>query len=297
MIQKQNWLLDTVRRKRRITFAELTRIWENNTELNPDRKPFKYRTFNRYVLEIQDLYGITISCNRHTNEFYISNEDAVEEGTLKNWLLDTIATENLVRESRSINDRILFEPIPMGREHLNVIIAAMKANQILKVSYHSFWSNEPYYMKLQPYFLKAYKQRWYLVGKSDRHGDELRVYGLDRIESIEVSEETFNYPKDFNPDGYCSKSFGIFLSDREPEIVKIKATDNQQSFLRTLPLHWSQKEIETTPGYSIFKYFLSPEYDFEQELLSRGGSVEVLEPKWLREEMKMIINEMQQQYK
>lgn len=297
MIEKQNWLLSTIRRKRRITFPELSRLWENETGLNDDRSPLSYRTFNRYVQEIRNLYGVDIACDRHTNEFYIRNEDAVENDTMKNWLLDTIATENLVRECKSINERILFESIPKGREHLYTIISAMKNSTVLEVSYKTFWRPDSYTMHIQPFFLKAYKQRWYLIGISDRHAEEIRVYGLDRMESITETDEQFKYPKEFHPDEYCAKSFGIFLSDRKAEIVKLKVTDNQQSFLRSLPLHWSQEEIETMPEYSVFQYYLAPEYDFEQELLSRAATVEVLEPMWLREEMKSLTDMMNNLYR
>lgn len=295
-IQKQVWILDTIRRYHRLTFPELSRKWEANSSLNPDGKPLIYRTFNRHAIEIEDTYGILIRCDRSTNEFYISNGDGIEDGTMTSWLLDTIATENMVRDCKNINERILFESIPKGREYLYDIIEAIKENHILTIRYRTFWNPESYTTMIQPYFIKAYKQRWYLVGISDRHPGQLRVFGLDRIESIEISEKIFKYPEDFSPEEYCSKSFGIFLSDKRAETVRIKVTENQQSFLRSLPLHRSQEEVETTEEYSIFQYFLTPEYDFQQELLSRAGTVEVLEPQWLREEMKKLTEKMFNKY-
>lgn len=292
IIQKQTWLLDTIRRCRRVTFPELSRKWENNTELNPDGKHLVYRTFNRHVDEIQQLYGISIVCDRRTNEYFISNTEDVEAGTLKNWLLDTIATESLVRDCKTVSDRILFESIPKGREHLLAIIDAIKGNLELEITYHTFWNPDAYITRVQPYFLKAYKQRWYLVGISDRHPGQIRIFGLDRIQHIDVTSVPFSFPENFNPVDYCSKSYGIFLSNKSPEIVKLKVTENQQSFLRSLPLHWSQEEIEANENYSIFQYFLSPEYDFEQELLSRASTIEVLEPEWLRADMKSRIQSM-----
>lgn len=296
MIEKQHWLLDTIRRHRKISFEELSGLWMKNSNFNPDSNPLNYRTFNRYVNSIKDIYGVSIECDRHTNEFYISNEVAVNDGTMKDWLLDTIAADNIVRECKSISDRILFETIPNGREHLYTIAQALKGNQVLEVTYRTFWKAESYVTQIEPYFLKVYKQRWYLIGISDRHPGELRVFGLDRMEKVDITDKHFKYPCDFSPKVYCSNSFGIFLSDKKPEVVKIKVTENQQSFVRSLPLHCSQEEIETTPEYSIFQYYLAPEYDFEQELLSRAATVEVLEPEWLRDEMKSIILKMFSNY-
>ena len=294
MVEKHNWLLDLIQTRRRITFAEISHEWQNSS-INDSKMPLSYRTFNRYVGEIKKIYGTSIVCDRRTNEFYVSDDG--EDGSIKSWLLETIATENLIRECKSINDRILFEPVPRGRENLKPILAAIKGNLILKMTYRTFWNPEAYTTTIEPYFLKSYKQRWYLIGISERHPGQLRVYGLDRMEAIVVTEEHFKYPKDFSPEEYCGKSFGIFLSDRNAETVKIKVIENQQSFLRSLPLHHSQEEIETTPEYSIFQYRLAPEYDFEQELLSRGGTVEVLEPIWLRNEMKSLIEKMYIKYR
>ena len=293
MVEKHNWLLDLIQTRRRITFAEISHEWQN-CSINDSKMPLSYRTFNRYVGEIKKIYGTSIVCDRRTNEFYVSDDG--EDGSIKSWLLETIATENLIRECKSINDRILFEPVPRGRENLKPILAAIKGNLVLKMTYRTFWNPEAYTTTIEPYFLKFYKQRWYLIGISELHPGQLRVYGLDRMEAIVVIEEHFKYPKDFSPEEYCGKSFGIFLSDRNVETVKIKVTENQQSFLRSLPLHHSQEEIETTSEYSIFQYKLAPEYDFEQELLSRGGTVEVLEPIWLRNEMKSLIEKMYIKY-
>lgn len=297
MIEKQHWLLDTIRRHKRISFPEISDIWMKNSYFNPNSTPLNYRTFNRYVNDIKEIYGVSIVCDRHSNEFYVANESAVEDGTMKDWLLNTISAENIVRECKSISERILFESIPNGRQHLQTIVSAIKDNIVVEITYRTFWKVDSYITRIEPYFLKVYKQRWYLVGISDRHPGELRVFGLDRMENVEMTDEKFKYPNDFSPQSYCSKSFGIFLSDKKPEIVRIKVTENQQSFVRSLPLHSSQEEIESTPEYSIFQYFLAAEYDFEQELLSRAATVEVLEPKWLRDEMKALINRMSEKYR
>ena len=39
------------------------------------------------------------------------------------------------------------------------------------------------------------------------------------------------------------------------------------------------------PRYSIFELRLCPEFDFQQEILSKTPEIEVLSPEWLREEI------------
>lgn len=70
------------------------------------------------------------------------------------------------------------------------------------------------------------------------------------------------------------------------EIVKLKVYGKQVQYFRSLPLHISQKEEETHDDYSIFSYLLTADYDFRQDVLSFGDSVEVLEPKELRKSIK-----------
>lgn len=78
------------------------------------------------------------------------------------------------------------------------------------------------------------------------------------------------------------------LSDEEPQIIKLKVSDFQANYLRSLPLHHTQKELERTDRYTIFSYYLRPSFDLIQELLSMGETVEVLEPTSLRSEMERI---------
>ena len=114
---------------------------------------------------------------------------------------------------------------------------------------------------------------------------------------MKTLEDKFKFPEGFNAKDYCYNSYGIFLSEYRPQIVRLKATGNQQAFLRSLPLHHSQKEVETGVDYAIFEYYLSPQYDFVKELLSREATIEVLEPDSLRQQMKETIENMLNNYR
>jgi predicted DNA-binding transcriptional regulator YafY len=78
--------------------------------------------------------------------------------------------------------------------------------------------------------------------------------------------------------------------------IWLKVYGTQVQYFRSLPLHSSQKEVETDKNHSIFTYFLTPDYDFKQDVLSFGDKVEVLEPKDLREEMKEIVKKLNKIY-
>ena len=80
--------------------------------------------------------------------------------------------------------------------------------------------------------------------------------------------------------------------DAEPLTIRLKAYKEKPNYLRSLPLHHSQCEIESNNDYTIFEYKISPTYDFIQEILSHGNQLEVLSPETFRQQIKAIIQEM-----
>ena len=173
----------------------------------------------------------------------------------------------------------------------------MREGRIIRFSYQSYWWNEPKMVEAEPYCVKVFKQRWYVVVRNRMH-EALRIYALDRILSLDLTDVTFEYPADFDPQAYFDASFGIIVDEEcEIEAVQIKVYNNQSQYLRALPLHHTQKEIAKTDDYSIFEYILRPTYDFKQELLSHGDDIEVLSPAWLREEIKKIAGRMYRRYR
>lgn len=105
----------------------------------------------------------------------------------------------------------------------------------------------------------------------------------DRIRAVRESKNPLKVPKKFKADEFFSHFFGIIVDEREPETIRLKVDADQVKYYKSLPLHSSQKEIEATEDYAIFEYQLVPTYDFEQEVLSKGPTVEVLAPASFRD--------------
>ena len=169
---------------------------------------------------------------------------------------------------------------------------------MITFDYRPFWfdgDNYSSYYHVEPYALKVFKRRWYLLAK---YGDSpLKIYALDRFLNIDIEFEDFTMPQDFNASAYFSTCFGIILSDEEPQVTKLKVDYYQANYLRSLPLHHTQKELERTDHHTIFSYYLRPSFDLVQELLSMGETVEVLEPASLRAEMERIGKEIGKRHK
>jgi predicted DNA-binding transcriptional regulator YafY len=202
----------------------------------------------------------------------------------------------LINESHKLKSRILFEQIPSGQRYLTPIIEAMRDERTLEMTYHSFWRDEPNTFEIEPYCVKVFKQRWYVVAYNPYY-QALRIYSLDRIHNLRITETSFKLPKEFDSEALFEHAFGIIIGeDIEPCIVQLKVYGKQRRYFQTLPLHHSQEETEVTEEYSVFSFFLSPTFDFRQEILSHGGSVEVVSPEWFREEIAEIARSMNKLY-
>lgn len=170
------------------------------------------------------------------------------------------------------------------------------ARQPRYISYYSYYNEKYYEFDIHPYFVKAFKKRWYVVAYSPGTND-IRCYALDRMENVIISEEVFKMPKNLEPAEYFKDCFGIINNkDSEVQKVVLKVDAFQSNYIRNLPLHDSQKETKRTDEYSIFEYHLKPEFDFEQEIFSNMDAMEVLEPLWLREEVKERIKILASKY-
>ena len=295
-MNKYVWLVETIYRAKRISLKELNRRWLENDM--SDGQEIPERTFHKWRIAVEELFGLTIlNEGRGDYRYYIENADELSNGNLRSWLFNTLSVSTLLQANLGMKDRILLEEIPEGKEYLPVIIEAMKNNVQLIMTYQSYWRDEEHTFEVEPYCLKLFRQRWYLVARSAYYNKVL-IFALDRVQQLQATEVRFTYPKDFQPDEYFDGCFGIIAGDgTKVEIVRLKASAGQANYLRSLPLHHSQEETERNDAFSIFTLRIRPTFDFIQELLRQGEGVEVLSPVWLRNEVAGMVERMWSKYK
>lgn len=284
LFDKYIWLVDTIYRAGKITFEEINERWLRSNLSEGEDIPL--RTFHNWRKAVENTFDININCNRKAGYYYyIENAEDLEKGGIRNWLLNTFAVNNLINESHHLKNRILFENIPSGRKFLTPIIEAMRDNLEIELLHKSYWYDEPRTYIVQPYCIKVFKQRWYVIGYC-KERNALRTFSLDRIQKLNTLDTKFIVPKDFDGNDYFENCFGIIADDDvSVEIIRIKVYGMHVQYVRALPFHHSQVEIETNNEYSIFELRMKPTFDFKQELLSRGADIEVLSPLFFREEM------------
>ena len=288
------WLIDTVQRNGHISREDIEKLWLRSS-LNDTRERLPERTFHNHREAILDTFGIEIKCDRSLG-YYIANSEDLEADGIKQWLMESLSMNNFLNESRDMRDRILFEKIPSCQKWLPVIVNAMRDGKAVEITYQSFTREEASTFTVHPYCLKLFKQRWYMLGRSDGF-DIPRIYALDeRTKNVTPLKKRLKVPARFNAEEYFSAFYGAIVDGRKPSPVLLKVVAGQVGYFKSLPLHKSQECIETTPEYSIFQYHLVPTYDFRQEILSHGPDVEVLAPQEFREEVIAEIVKMNRIY-
>ena len=285
LILKYIWVVKTIHRAGRITLKELNEKWRANVDLSRG-EDLPRQTFGRWKGGILDLFGILIDCEQRGGyHYYIANPKELSEGKLRTWLLNTYGTAETLSSNLSIHDRILTENIPSSQDHLSTVLEAMKSNNTLHITFKAFTMKEPKRFLVEPYCVKMSAQRWYMLARNTEHKN-LRLYSLDRIEAVEISNTRFVLPDDFNAKDYFAEFFGIVLDESVPlQTIILRADKYHQNYMRTLPLHPTQREIFACDDYADFELKLRPTYDFYMKLMSFGNMIKVLEPKNLQEEI------------
>lgn len=105
--------------------------------------------------------------------------------------------------------------------------------------------------------------------------------------------------EDFDINEYFRGCCGIIHSGEAPIKVVIKAYYGGPDYLRTLPLHESQRELidRKDDEASYFELNVCPTYDLYQSLLAQADQIEVIEPESVRRQMRNFAKNLMSYYK
>jgi predicted DNA-binding transcriptional regulator YafY len=282
-------------RKKPSSFQEIDEYLKTESEIQDKRFTVSKRTFKRDIDDILRMYNIEIEYDPSANVYRIVHDG---QSDIHNRMLEAYSTFNALSVSESLSQYIHFEKRkPQGLEHIYGILHAIKNHRVIEFQYEKFSEEQPSGRVIEPYALKEFKSRWYVIGKKQGEG-AIRTYGLDRIAELDIKRQTFEYPADFNVDDLFKYSFGIIGSDdKMPENIILSFDPEQGKYIRTFPLHTSQKELINDDKEYRVSLNLAITYDLIMELLSHGRDLVVIEPLSLREKMVEIMEEAVRQYK
>lgn len=245
------------------------------------------RTFIRTKEAIEDIFSVQIKYDRQRDKYYIENGKETYE-----FLRSAFAVNQMVSENRDLAERILLEDTSAGSNiFLPEITTAMRENRRLSITYQSYEMQTAREFEIEPYALRYFGRRWYVLAHTDFH-NSLRLYALDRMKDVKISDKLFKLPEDFSADDYFSRYFGVIVTDGKAENIQLKTTDTRAKYLRSLPLHRSQKEIAS----NLFELHLVPTDDFINAVRAMGKEVEVISPSWLRKRLLQDAKDLVKKY-
>lgn len=281
-LSKSMWLLETILQagQEGITREQINEKWKRHNNTNEE---LPRRSFNNYLDFIEEFLSLDIECNRSTNRYYVQHADQIKNNELNMWVMNSLSLNSQLETNNKLRKVVRFEEGQKGSIFISTILKAIAASQQITIHYNPF-NKDSYDALVEPYALKHFKQRWYMVAIDTFHND-YRIFALDRISQVTTSDNRFQPRKDFSIDEYFKDFYGI-TADRTNynlECVQIRVFGLDVKYMKSMPLHATQTIIEENSDNAVFQYYIYPTYDFQQELQKFGDQVEVLHPTWLRD--------------
>jgi predicted DNA-binding transcriptional regulator YafY len=174
-----------------------------------------------------------------------------------------------------------------GLEHLDVLYQAILKRVCLKVKYQSFKARSASEIILHPLILKEFNNRWFIVGR-DHKTKNILTLALDRIIKIDFDFSIPCLEENFDGDEYYKNTIGVtVLNDYHVKEVVLKIDKDNAPYVLTKPFHHSQKVLEQLPdGTTLIQITVHLNMELERLILGFGYSIEVIEPKVLRNRIK-----------
>lgn len=297
LLKRYLWLIDTLRNRGEMTYEEISSAWEHST-VNDNRSTLSKRTLYNHCQAVARHFGIEITCRRgrNLNYYYISNPEALTDDSMNSWLIENFSVATLLSDNKDLSDKILLEDIPSGHLYLDEILAAIRKEAIVRLSYCNFSGRGYDDLDVEPLCVKLFKRRWYVLTRLSG-SEKLRIFALDRITSLEKTGRKYVYPSDFSPAQFFAPYFGIIaLTGEKPETIKLRIFDELRGYLKSLPMHHSQRIVEEADNHMDITVKVAPTFDFIQELLSHREQIKVITPKTLRKELYDLITKMKNNY-
>jgi proteasome accessory factor B len=262
-------------------------ILENLTDLdknNASRKNemgYSTRTFERDKREISDLFGVSIEYN-YFDKVYFINEEIIEDESVKR-ILDAFSIHHALKQNSQFSPSIYLEKRKtLGTEHINGLLHAIQNHLWITFEHHKFWEDSVTQRKVKPIALKEAQHRWYLIAEDLKDGI-IKTFGLDRIKDLNITSNHFK-PIDYDVNQAYQHAFGI--ETYEPAVKMVLQFSWQQgNYIKSFPLHSSQKLISEDEDYKVFEFFMHPTDELKMELLKYGNELTVLEPISLQNEL------------
>lgn len=276
------------------SFDEIEDFLEVEGEIYGYNFSLSKRTFQRDIQDIASIFSLEIKYDSKIRAYRIVDENPANER-----LIEAFNIFSALETKERIPDIMFFEDRkPLGLEHLHGLLHAIKNKKAVEFNYQKYWEGINKKRLISPYGLKEFNQRWYLVGLN--HEDQkIKIFGLDRLSDLNITNLEF-IKTDFNLSEYFHYCFGIIRPDGKedkPEKVVLRFNAFKGRYIKSLPLHHSQRIVKDDEHEAIVELEVYLTHDFKMEVLSHGHEAKVLEPAHFGKEVEEELLKNLTQYK
>ncbi len=256
---------------------------------------FSKRTLQRDIKEIRNVFGIDIEYSKSNKGYYISQSETENMNFQR--MMEAFDMFNSLNLAQDLTPFIHLEKRkPQGTENLYGLLHAIKNRLQIKFTYQKFWEEELSQRLVEPYALKEFKNRWYIMAKDSRDNN-IKSFALDRLTNLEITNLNYQYPDNYSIEQSYRYCFGIISpNDEEPQDIILSFDPFQGKYIKTLPLHDTQQVLVDNDEEMKIKLKLCLTHDLVMELLSFGDNMKVIEPKSLADQIKKAHEKAYRQY-
>jgi predicted DNA-binding transcriptional regulator YafY len=287
---RQSKIVEFLRNAKQPTAKDIVRYLEAQGEL------IDVRTVQRDIERISMDMDIEIKkCGSHPRHWYEIDSEPEERPVASTYLEYAMMTDIMRNEleQEKKHGKVIHLDYPVltkGLNNIPLLLPAIRGRNKVRMVYHKF-SGEVSERVVCPLYFKQFRKRWYLLAR-DTSDNMVKSFGLERIEQVERLAEKFRRRDGEDHDSLYANAIGLFASEEPPVTVRFWSEEYNANYVRSVPLHPSQVEVEHDADGSIFELTVVPNYEFYQAMLMMGDKVKVISPEAVREGMKEVISAM-----
>ena len=288
------YIIDRLR-SRPCSFNDLQEHVMRKLENDDIDTAFEYaiRTFERDKKDIVTLFGIDIHYNRKDKTYAIDEEEIEDQSVTR--MIDAFSIHHALQEGNKLSPSVFLEKRKsLGTEHIHGIIHAIQNLCLLQFTYQKHWEDFSTQREVKPIAIKESQQRWYLVAL-DKKNETVKTFGLDRISNLKITDTKFK-PVAYKVEKEFKHAFGVETYSPAEKVI-LEFSKQQGNYIKTFPLHESQRVLEENEDIVILEIYIHTTNDIKMELLKYGSDVKVISPISLQNEIKNRISEMSNLYK
>lgn len=198
-----------------------------------------------------------------------------------------------IRE-RLFEDLVLNEGFRCDPSILEKLQRAVGENWRIVLTYQRPGDDAPVRVEIDPYHIFFKRRAIYVEGFSVSSGG-IRTYRLSRIKTLAFKEKGFAVREDYDFGKRYRNAFSAFPGEQTEHVV-VWISRKTRPYIEESMWHHSQRITQKSDGAIIFEVDVAEPREVMWWSFFWGDNAKIIEPDWLREEARRIIEKMNRNY-